>query len=127
MGGRHVQKKSKRAASKGEREKLRNLIERSVTDSAKKIDLQYSNPIRPLRKKGKDTGHISKSRIKRTRGLQASGPDSTAKQTEYRRSEATSKSTCDKDLIVGAKEVPTIKLRMLQRQSRQRRPILKTI
>ena len=33
-----------------------------------------------------------------------------AKQTEYRRSEAPSKNTSGKDLIVGAKEAPTIKL-----------------
>ena len=60
MGGRHVQKKSKRAGQKEKEKKLRNLIERSVTDSAKKIDLQYSNPIRPLRKKGRIQGILSR-------------------------------------------------------------------
>ena len=95
---------------KEKEKKLRNLIERSVVDSTKKMDLQYSNPIPPLRKKRKDTGNISKSRIQRTRGLQASGSDSMAKQTEYRKSEAPSKNTSGKDLIVGAKEAPTIKL-----------------
>ena len=95
---------------KEKEKKLRNLIEQSVIDSTKKMDLQYSNPIPPLRKKRKDKGNISKSRIQRTRGLQASGSDSMAKQTEYRRSEAPSKNTSGKDLIVGAKEAPTIKL-----------------
>ena len=70
-------KKIKTSSTKRRKRKSYDLIERSVTDSAKKMDLQYSNPYDHSARK--DTGNISKSRIKRTRGLQASGSDSMAK------------------------------------------------